>query len=329
MNNQHLAEELLRDCALNATDAARLVLEMEDALGRRAMRRSKRTLMQLFREVIRTGVNAINKEERTVCFKTAALASLNARVSYLRPVSIRDLRYYIRRMLRVDNCGRLMLRNMKTVHCRWILQTAFGDSISQYVKARSILHSIFAYGIRQEWCDFNPVSRIEAPRIRERLIDPLSIEQVRLLLHCAKNTDMQLSLNLMLFSGIRPAEVARLKSEDISWKEKLIIIRPHTSKTGGGRVVPLRGCAQIPPRFRCIPANWQRRWYALRKQAGFAAWVPDICRHTFASYHAAYFRNLPALQLEMGHGDLTLLRTRYMSPATASVARQFWALANE
>lgn len=329
MSSQHLAEELLQDSALNATDAARLVLEMEDALGRRVRRRSRRTLMQLFREVIRTGASAIAGEEKTVCFKTAALASIKARESYLRPVSVRDLRYYVRRMLRVEHCGRLMLRGMKTAQCRWILHTAFDGSPSQYVKARSVLHGIFAYGMRQEWCDANPVSRIEVPRIRENIIEPLTIEQVRGLLRAAYHTEMQLSLHLLLFSGIRPAEVARLKPEDICWKEKLVIIRPQTSKTGGGRVVPLRGCGQIPPRLRYVPANWQRRWLSLRRQAGFTEWVPDICRHTFASYHAAYFRNLPALQLEMGHGDLSLLRTRYMRPVNATVARQFWALAKE
>ena len=41
----------------------------------------------------------------------------------------------------------------------------------------------------------------------------------------------------------------------------------------------------------------------------------DVCRHTFASYHAAYLRNLPELQLEMGHRDASLLMTRYMAPA--------------
>ena len=126
--------------------------------------------------------------------------------------------------------------------------------------------------------------------------------------------------------GLNLAEVARLSSDDICWKENMVIIRPQTSKTGGGRMVPLRGCYQIPNELRVIPQNWQRRWRSLRKQAGFMHWTPDVCRHTFATYHAAHFRNLPALQLEMGHGNLNLLRSRYMRPASANVARCFWAL---
>ena len=52
-------------------------------------------------------------------------------------------------------------------------------------------------------------------------------------------------------------------------------------------------------------------------------WVPDVCRHTFATYHAAMFRNLPELQLEMGHRDTSLLRSRYMVPARRKDAEAF------
>ena len=61
-----------------------------------------------------------------------------------------------------------------------------------------------------------------------------------------------------------------------------------------------------------------------RRAAGFRHWVPDVCRHTFATYHAAMFRNLPELQLEMGHRDTSLLRSRYMVPSSRKDAELFW-----
>lgn len=327
MEKQILADELLKECSLDASDAARLILEMQDALGRRARQRSRHTLLRLFRRVIYSGVGAVECEEKTVCFKTAAWASVQARAEYLRPVSLRDLRYYVRRLLRVEGCARLMLRSMTTAQCRNILRAAFGQSPSEYTKARSVMHSIFSYGLRQEWCNANPVARIEVPHVKEMTIEPLSLEEVMRLLDCARNTDMQFSLHLLLFCGIRPAEVARLSPRDICWEQGEVIIRPQTSKTGGGRAVPLRGSTMLAPHLCVIPRNWHRRWRRLRQQAGFTHWVPDRCRHTFASYHASHFRNLPALQLEMGHSDLHLLRSRYMRPVSAGDARQFWALA--
>ncbi|MCQ2371209.1 MAG: hypothetical protein MJ058_04040 [Akkermansia sp.] len=95
-----------------------------------------------------------------------------------------------------------------------------------------------------------------------------------------------------------------------------MVVRPTTSKTGGGRVVPLR-CGNIDAMRHDIPRRWVHRWRALRKAAGWSKetahpWRQDVCRHTFATYHAAHFRNFPALQLEMGHRDSSLLRTRYI-----------------
>ena len=329
MQEKTIARGLLKDCELNAADAARLVLEAQEALGCMTQGKSRRELLLLMRRVIRTGACTVEQEEHTVTLEQAAWCRIADAIPHLRPVSLRDLRYYVRRLLRVKGAANLLLRQMKTNDCRRILKDAFEKHPCSYVKGRAILHSIFAYGMRREWCDANPVSRIDVPRIREHTIEPLSLEEVKRLQKAAHNSNMQLSLNLMLYGGLRPTEVARLRVDDISWKDQVVIIRPDTSKTGGGRMVPLRGCRNLPEAQRVIPRDWQRRWRALRHKAGFSHWEPDACRHTFASYHAAHFRNLPALQLEMGHSDLGLLRSRYMRPAIAATARQFWELSHE
>ena len=305
-------------------DAARLVLEMAESLGELARDKPRNEVMLLCRRVIHAGVQAVEREEFSVSLETAAWASVEARRKSVRPVTLRDLRHFMRRILRVDGVAQLQLRSITSGMCRHILQSAFGGSTSSYVKGRAVLHSIFAYGIRREWCDGNPVARIEVPRIEEKPITPLSPDEVNRLLQAAQGSSMQLSLHLMLYAGVRPAEVARLQPPDFCWEEQQVIIRPRASKTGGGRVVPLRGCAKLPAELRIIPRDWNRRWRVLRQSAGFSRWVPDTCRHTFASYHASYFRNLPALQLEMGHHNLDLLRSRYMAPTLTSAARQFW-----
>ncbi len=74
-----------------------------------------------------------------------------------------------------------------------------------------------------------------------------------------------------------------------------------------------------------IPGNRENRWSRLRRAAGFAPgqWVPDVCRHTFASYHAAYFQDLGALQLEMGHRSAHLLLSRYLNLPQVKQARAY------
>ena len=83
------------------------------------------------------------------------------------------------------------------------------------------------------------------------------------------------------------------------------------------------------PEFRDMRLSLALMLYGgIRPAAGYCgAWVPDVCRHTFASYHAAYFRNLSELQLEMGHRDTSPLRSRYMMPTLKKEAAAFWKAA--
>ena len=321
------AKELLKELPLTAVDAARIVLETTEMLSPRTSGLDRMGALQLLRRVMRLGATALSHEENTVGFAQAGWESIAAR-SGRRPTTRRDLRHYMRRFLRYKGVAERPLRDMSTKECTKLLQETCGSCASTYRKGRMILHSIFEYGIRQEWCDSNPVARIKAPAEEEKTIQPLTLEEVRRLEETAQKPEhraMRLSLKLMLYCGVRPTEVSRLQPEkDIDWKGRELIIRPQTSKTGGGRVIPLRKVARLGEQDRLIPGNWLKRWRQLRQEAGFTDWRADACRHTFASYHARHFRNLPALQLEMGHSDSSLLQTRYVTAFLDNRADSFW-----
>ena len=328
MNNNKIAKELLEGVNLSASDLARLALETIESLGELAQGLNRLELITLLRNTLREGVSVMKAAARTVSLEEAAWASVNARQE-LRPTSRRDLCHFVRRILKVEGAATMPLRAITSTQCKKILAEAFGGSTSSFVKGRAILHSIFTFGMKQEWCDSNPVSRIEVPKVKEKPIAPLAPAEVDKLKEVAQRPefrDMQFSLSLMLYGGIRPTEVSRLREEDFDWEEMQVIIRPTASKTGGGRTVPLRGIKGIRKKDLIIPQGWNRKWHDLRRAAGYRgkSWVPDVCRHTFASYHAAYFRNLAALQLEMGHRDASLLMTRYMAPALKKDAAAFW-----
>lgn len=287
---------------------------------------TREELLRLLRQIIRDGAEHRRRSKHTVPFEQAAWASVDAR-SRRRRATRSDLRHYVRRMLRVPGIGRRPLRNLTTKDCRELLAAAFGTSDNSFRKGRTILHSIFSFGFRREWCDTNPVDRIEAPIIIEREIVPLSpgeIQRLRVTAAKPEFADFRLPLYLMLYCGVRPTEVNRIDAQrDINWVAKTVTIRPACSKTGGGRVIPLRCAYGLPHRLvRLSVFRWQR----FRRTAGFRHWVPDVLRHTFASYHAAYFHNFAELQLEMGHRDASLLRTRYVNAGHISerAAADFW-----
>ena len=320
---------MIEELPLSSKDAARLALEMSEELGERTEGLGKRELICLMRRVIRLGVEELAKQEHTVTFETAVWASVEARAER-RATTRRDLRHYARRLLRVEGVAARPLRAMSSRECRELLQAAFGGSASSFRKGRAMLHSVFAHGLRQEWCSENPVARVEVPQVQEREIVPLRREEVERLeaaVQLPEHRAMRLSLHLLLYCGLRPQEVARLQTRDVQTERGCVVVPGRCSKTGGGRVVPLRkGAALRGERLR-IPRNWEARWRRLRRAAGFAAgqWVPDVCRHTFASYHAARFRDLGALQLEMGHRSADLLRSRYLNLPQVEEARLYWA----
>lgn len=299
---------------LKSKDASRLISEIAEALDLNIHTMNRNHLMERLRYVMRAGVRAVKREEETVPFGHAAWLSIEARANR-RPTTRRDLRYFIRKFENVPGWKNKPLRTITGLECRTLLQRLFHHSPHSYKKARAILHSVFAFGQKREWCGKNPVDLIDSPDIEEKTILPLNEDEIARLHAAAKmpeHRDMELSLYLLLYCGLCPSEVQRLQPEDIDWDAGVVIIRPSVSKTGGGRTVPLRRVLKLKNTIRHIPRNWKIRWRRLRHDAGFDSWVPDVCRHTFATRHAARFRNLNALQLEMGHRSIELLRSRYV-----------------
>ncbi len=204
-----------------------------------------------------------------------------------------------------------------------MLYNEFGHSLHSYRKAQSVLHSIFSYAMRQRWCDYNPAKAILRPPVIEQRIEILTIPQIQVLVRCTHTIgdlqSMDAALRLMLWCGVRPAEVRRLQWGDIDKIEKVVYIEGMNSKTGGARAVPLRGGAlsllqeQHPMDALIAPKDWNRLWKRLRCSAGFDAWQNDALRHTFASMHLKRFHNLLLLQEEMGHRNSVLLQTRYLN----------------
>ena len=187
-----------------------------------------------------------------------------------------------------------------------------------------MLHGLFEFALRREWCDKNPIKRIECKKVVEKEIQPLKLSETKRLIKTAQRESPVYAVvaALLVYTGIRPREVSRLTWRDIDTEEKTITVRSQCSKTGGVRQV------EIPPVLnrllithsrelkeeKICPPNWQRRWRKIRDNSGFRGrWVQDVLRHTYASFHAKNYADLPRLQLNMGHRDLSLLRSRYIN----------------
>lgn len=307
-----------------------------DGLGAEALRRLEagesidaenlRLLAQLLRQVL--GSLHTEAPRQNIRFREAAEARLLA-AAHRRPHTRKDLRSYIRRFLQLAPFADTPLHRICTEECRALLEAHFAASPHVYRKAHSALHSIFSYGRRKRWCEYNPTEGIDLPPVREETLRPLTLPQIRALLRACRGgrlRQMEAAVRLMLWCGIRPTEVQRLRWGDLDRSERCVYIEPRTSKTGGARAVPLRGgaCALLRERHAdtelIAPRDWQRLWCALRHRARLIPWRQDTLRHTFASMHLKNFHNLSLLQEEMGHSSLNLLRTRYLNLRGISTA---------
>ena len=207
------ALEVLKSTGIDVLEAALVAREALEC-GRGRVRRA--------RECVRLGAEKMRKREKTVTFRKAVEMALEEREKKNRRArTVTDFRYYCKRlMVRNPGLAERRVRSITSDDCRAYLQAAYGESSSQYRKARAIMSGVFSSAIRHDWCDSNPVSRVD-PEVVEKPIEPLTIEEVGRLeaaVQLPEHEDMQLSLHLMLYCGIRPTEVSRIEPErDIDW----------------------------------------------------------------------------------------------------------------
>lgn len=305
---------------------------LEAALVAKAALEAGRGRVKRARRCIEAGDEELRRQEKTVSFDKAVEAALEARAGR-RARTLSDFRYVCRRfMKRCKGLAKRRVRAMTPEDCAGYIEAAF-ETPRQRQKARLALSGVFGTAVKRGWCNENPVAKVEPPRVTEKRIRILSREEITRLLEAAREYEAGRCLaavGMMLYAGIRPHEVARLSWEHVDLAGGSICILPQHSKTGGARRVSihaplkrlLEGCGDKSGSI--CPARWVLHWRALRRQAGFATWQPDVLRHTFASYHLRYFRSYSELQYETGHRDSGLLRTRYVDMQGVEEERRFW-----
>ena len=311
------AKKVLGRATVSTLDSARFVRNILDAKPKD----SKLTDAQFILKVIEVGLCNIRAKEMSI---SEGIALYLKSKQHLRPDSIRDIRCIGNRLLRTKpELGRRNFSELSVSECEEWLNVAFHTN-PQFNKARTMLHGLFEFALRRERCDKNPIKRIERKKVVEKEIQPLKLAETKRLIKTAQRESPEYAIvtALLVYTGIRPREVRRLTWRDIDTEEKTITVRSQCSKTGGVRQV------EIPPVLNrvliahsrelkeekiCLP-NWQRRWRKIRDNSGFRGrWVCDVLRHTYASFHAKNYADLPRLQLNMGHRDLSLLRSRYVN----------------
>lgn len=226
---------------------------------------------------------------------------------------------------------------------KWLLGTGKGPET--YNTYRALLSAFFEFAVKKGYVKENPVRTIETMRVSKEKVCIFTPEQIHLLLNTAltlKEYDILAAFALGAFAGLRPeSEFKRLTYEAVDLRTPTekdndlgLIDVSAENKTAQHRYVKIlptlaRWLAKIPHGQGLIAsANFRKRFEAVREKAGIT-WGHDILRHSYASYHLAYFEDAAALQLQMGHTDTSMIFGNYRQRVRKSEAEKWWAIAPE
>ncbi len=325
------AKSILSGTNISIVDAARLVRNILDYRENTKLTDSP---IEFCNKIIEAGKRQIRSKEMSIY---DGLVEYIKSKSHLRKDSFRDIKYISHRLIKIKpEFANRNFSEFSVPDCKLWLSSSFSTP-SQFNKARTMLHGFFEFAIKNEWCDRNPIRLIERKKVIEKEIKPLTIKQTKRILENSEDSKYKncaAGAAILTLAGIRPREVRRLKWRDIDLAENSITVRSQCSKTGGVRQVEicpalkriLKKNKSKPDNLICSP-NWNKSWKSLRDDSGFKGrWIQDILRHTYASYHAKHFHDLPRLQLNMGHRDQSLLRSRYinMGNITRNAAKMYF-----
>lgn len=337
-NERRLMRELLRGTGLCPIDAARLVRNLSECKHIHLCNATLNAMADS--DIYRMGLEAHAGQQRSVPFREAAAAYLAAKEADSRPRTRSERRQVMQRVLRaVPEWADRPIATWTTTLCRRVLAETFPTKAARN-KGYSHLKGLFRFAVRQEWCTDNPFVLLQPEKTREPELVLPTLAQLGRLLQMSASIGYRAcapAVGLMLWAGIRPAEVCRLRWGDLDLNEGVVYLRPQHSKTGGPRQVTMQPVLRhwlshyMPKGEKAAetlltPADWVRLWRDLRTEAGLQPWRPDTLRHTFASYHLKRFRSIDLLQTEMGHTNPRQLRTRYlnMRGITAEMCTAFW-----
>lgn len=247
--------------------------------------------------------------------------------------------------------GAKLVSNISHEHIRDALNDAYPTAHGYNLALRN-LRPAFALAVREGWATTNPCERLKPKATARRDVAILNLNQCRKLMASTLDyrqkgkdwpeylkvdaTGSTAALALMLFAGVRPAEVTRLDWDNVNLSDGTVFVSAQKSKTDRSRFFDMPDTLRVwletvPPAERTnaiVPPNWKKAWQAIRREVGITD-ERDQLRKTFASCHLQAFGDINATRSIMGHEAGDVLFTNYRGLVTKRDAVKFWGIRPE
>ncbi len=212
--------------------------------------------------------------------------------------------------------------------------TLDGKASSSRMRFLSSVRGFFNYAVENGLARDNPIANIETPRRMKRLPGFLTESEVSLLLHAPQPDSSPIEyrdrtmLEVLYATGVRVSELVELTIESINLNQGSVRVIGKGNKE---RIIPLgdealawvarflenariellgdRFSAALFPSRRGRTMTRQTFWHAIKRYAARAGIVrpisPHTLRHAFATHLINHGADLRAVQMMLGHADLS------------------------
>lgn len=209
----------------------------------------------------------------------------------------------------------------------------------------------------REWCKADALSHIDRKETVPSKIGVLTSKEAAKLMATAEKyfPDTVIPFAVALFTGMRQAEVERLKPEDFT-KDGINVPAENDRKNNRRRFIdtpaPLEAwLKKYPIKGNVVPPNWSRKYDAVRRLAGWSVWsdlVPTLdidpklepeapedapawpnnaLRHTAATVALQTGKTLQDLIFEHGHTEgEDMLKRHYIGVMSKAEALKIWSI---
>jgi integrase len=199
------------------------------------------------------------------------------------------------------------------------------------------LSILYEFCRRRGYCGSNPVEDIERPIVTRARPEIFAVNEAAALLTTAE-LDPKLELvpviAIGLFAGLRMSEIKQLDWRNVDFEHRIIDVDETIAKTRQQRNVDM--CDSLVawlapharPKGRIFPQGFRKKMKQLRERAKITKWPDNGLRHSFGSYHVAYFQNPNMTALQMGHSTTDTLFNYYRNYRIRKKdAEAYWKLA--
>jgi integrase len=199
------------------------------------------------------------------------------------------------------------------------------------------LSILFEFCRRRGYCGSNPLENIERPIVTRGRPEIFTLNEATALLRTAElHPELELlpAVAIGLFAGLRMSEIKQLDWSKVDFDHKVIDVDETIAKMRQQRNVEMSDLliAWLKPyakaKGRIIPKGFRRRMENLRRLAKITKWPDNGLRHSYGSYHCAFFQNPIVTANEMGHATTDMLFKHYRNYRISKKdAEAYWQLA--